>query len=119
METNVQEIKNNLSQFHGSNLIYEEKNFGFLYTEGIHYMVDACKAVWLLTDSGIQCKHLAKQTSYIRVRLIKNADSSAVVIYTDGNNNEIFRKEYFVTDFPLEEIIFWFVDNTLLLPSEY
>lgn len=119
MKTNVEEIKNNLAKFHGSNTIYHMEGFNFLYSEGVKYVAEACEAVWLLTDSGIQCKYLAKKEDFIVIKLTKNEDNSATLIYTDGNSNELEVVELTRTDFPLEEIEFWFTNNTLLLPSEY
>ena len=41
------------------------------------------------------------------------------VLETDGNGTLLARQQYHFTDFPLEQIRLFFVDNTLLLPSEY
>jgi len=37
----------------------------------------------------------------------------------DGNGNPVHSHELTYTDFPLDEADLWFVDNVLLLPSEY
>ncbi|WP_349254680.1 DUF6876 family protein, partial [Autumnicola patrickiae] len=43
----------------------------------------------------------------------------AEIIYSDGNGNIFETHRYNVTDFPLDELRLFFVDNTLMLPSEY
>lgn len=43
----------------------------------------------------------------------------AEIIYTDGNDNILEKHGYRATDFPLDELRLFFVNNTLMLPSEY
>lgn len=43
----------------------------------------------------------------------------AQIIYTDGNGNILEKHGYRVTDFPLDELRLFFVNDTLMLPSEY
>ena len=37
----------------------------------------------------------------------------------DGNGRIVFSKDIEYTDFPLDEIVFYFTDNVLMLTSEY
>lgn len=46
------------------------------------------------------------------------------IVYTegvqlDGNDGVVFKKQLDFTDFPLDEICFYVINKTLLLPSEY
>ncbi|KKL82677.1 hypothetical protein LCGC14_1982330, partial [marine sediment metagenome] len=43
----------------------------------------------------------------------------ALIEYSDGNGNVFETHKYRSTDFPLDAIRLFFVDGTLLLPSEY
>jgi len=43
----------------------------------------------------------------------------AIIKYSDGNGTIFEKHRYNVTDFPLDELRLFFVDNTLTLPSEY
>ena len=52
-------------------------------------------------------------------RLKVNPDHSATLACEDGNSKIVFTKEIEFTDFPLDEIAFYFTDNVLMLPSEY
>ena len=43
----------------------------------------------------------------------------AIISYGDGNGITLFEQQYAVTDFPLDELRLFFVDDTLMLPNEY
>nr|WP_019038315.1 DUF6876 family protein [Psychroflexus tropicus] len=45
--------------------------------------------------------------------------TEAVILYSDGNNNLLEKHGYFAMDFPLDELRLFFVNDTLMLPSEY
>jgi hypothetical protein len=51
--------------------------------------------------------------------LTVKADHTAVLTCDDGNGDIVYSKPIEFTDFPLEEITFYFTNKTLLLPSEY
>ena len=53
--------------------------------------------------------------SYRHWRLAVNADQTATLTCDDGNDRVVFTKQIEYTDFPLPEIRFYFIDNTLLL----
>ena len=119
MKTKAEEIQRNLSQFIGSVVLYQMPYFQFKYTEGVKYVAEACEAYWLLTDSGIECMNLSKDEGLIVVKLVRNDDDSAQLIYEDGNYNNLKTVEISYTDFPLKEIKFYFIDGIMLLPTEY
>ncbi len=50
-------------------------------------------------------------------RLNKGFD--AIITYSDGNNTILEKQGYRATDFPLDELQLFFVNNTLMLPNEY
>jgi hypothetical protein len=52
-------------------------------------------------------------------KLKVNADRTATLTCDDGNYNIVYTQHIAFTDFPLDEIKFYFTDNTILLPSEY
>ena len=43
----------------------------------------------------------------------------AEMIYSDGNDNILEKQGYKLIDFPLDELRLFFVNDTLMLPSEY
>ncbi len=126
METLANEIKAGLNQFHGSQVIYSHPHCKTKYTEGIQYLAERAKCYWLLTDASIVAKSLKDHSYFITIDVqrflgdeaIRN-ECEAIVTYSDGNGNILFEQRYSATDFPLDQLRLYFVDDTLLLPSEY
>ncbi|MAU15429.1 MAG: hypothetical protein CMH46_07805 [Muricauda sp.] len=126
METNTQRLKEQLDRFQGSGKRYLLPLCGTYYTEGIQYLAKTAKAFWLLTDASVMGKGLRDKSRFITVDFKRCSKTEAgthghdaVIAYTDGNGTTLARQQYHFTDFPLERIRLYFVDNTLLLPSEY
>jgi len=46
-------------------------------------------------------------------------DCEGVLTCDDGNGHVVYTKPIPFTDFPFQEIEFYFTDNVILLPSEY
>lgn len=91
------------------------------YTDGAKYVADMAGAYWLLDE--IACAQLgiaAVIAEYFQVwRLTVHDDQTATLVCEDGNNTVVYSKEIDFTDFPLDEIRFYFTDNVILLPMEY
>lgn len=126
MKNKINEIKAGLQHFHGSETIYQIPLTRTRYTNGIQYLANSAECYWLITDTSIMAKSLLPKSYFITIdfkRLSKkeqkNQKCEAVITYSDGNNNVLAKHTYNVTDFPLDELRLFFVDNTLMLPSEY
>ena len=52
-------------------------------------------------------------------KLTVDANRTAVLTCEDGNGKEVYRMAIPYTDFPLPTITMYFIDNVILLPSEY
>jgi len=52
-------------------------------------------------------------------KLAVNSDQTASLSCEDGNDRVIITKKIEYTDFPLNEIVFYYRDNVLMLPNEY
>lgn len=116
---NISEIKESLHRFTGSECIYRNTLTRCLYTEGIRFIAEECKASWLVTDALVICRNLAnKGHEFVTVKLSKDG-TAGTILYDDGNGKKLYKQEYALVDFPLEEITLYFTNNTLLLPSEY
>ena len=118
------EILENLSQFHGSEVMYKMPLFNTRYTEGIKYLADAADCHWLVTDVSIMGKSLLEKSYFVTVDFKKchpqtKGGPMATISYGDGNGKLFCSQEYGYTDFPMEELRLYFVNNTLMLPSEY
>jgi hypothetical protein len=126
METDKQSFKSALEQFNGTENYYRLPICGTLYTDGVQFLATEGKAFWLVTDASIVAKSLQDKSRFIIVdfkKLTANEKEklgyAAKVSYSDGNGQVFTTQFYHLTDFPLETLRLYFIDNILLLPSEY
>ena len=114
--------KADLGQFTGTEYWYRHWAVrSILYTDGAKYVADTAGAYWLLDEIAFAQKG-NKQVAAEAFQLWKlnlRPDHTATLICEDGNGNVVFTKQLEYTDFPLDEIKFYFTDNVILLPSEY
>ena len=121
-ETRDAGIRAALAQFTGTGIWYRHPLFrDFLTTEGVQYLANNADAHWLVdTIAALQLAEASVRAEAFQVWTLKvEADRSAVLACTDGNDGPVFRSEISWTDFPLEEIDLWYANNTLYLPSEH
>ena len=126
MDKKANIIKERLQYFNGSEVFYQIPLLRTRFTDGIKYLADAAECFWLVTDSSVVAKSLRDRSSWVTIdfkRLPEDKRESsgyeAEIIYSDGNDNILERHGYNVTDFPLDELRLFFVNDTLMLPSEY
>lgn len=126
MKAQINEIKEGLQHFHGSETLFQIPLLDTRYTNGLKYLAEAAQCFWLITDASVIAKSLIKRSEFITVdfnrlsEVEQNAKGyEAEIIYSDGNDNILEKQSYRVTDFPLDELRLFFVNNTLMLPSEY
>ena len=96
------------------------------YTEGIKYLADHAQCHWLITDAAVVCKSLKNKSNFIVILFKRNSTSvqerthkEAKITYANGNGIILYEQEYEFTDFPLDELRLFFVDDMLMLPNEY
>lgn len=126
MKSKANEIRTGLQQFNGSETIYQIPLIRTRYTNGLKYLTNVADCFWLITDTSIVAKDLMNKSYFITIdfkRLSKEKQDytgyEAEITYSDGNGNIFVKNGYKITDFPLNELRLFFVDNTLMLPSEY
>ncbi|MDE3741122.1 DUF6876 family protein [Maribacter polysaccharolyticus] len=126
MKAQVNEILEGLQHFHGSEMYYEIPLIRTRFTNGLQYLAQVAECFWLITDTSVIAKSLLDRSYFITIdfkRLSKEEQDStgyeAEIIYSDGNGTILETHRYHVTDFPLDELRLYFVDDTLMLPSEY
>lgn len=114
--------KTDLGQFTGTECWYRHAvNRNILYTDGIQYVAEQAGAYWLIDEIAFAqtnrtIRHEEFQVWKLEVNL---PQSTAILICEDGNGRIFYRKKIGYTDFPLDEITIYFVDQVILLPSEY
>jgi hypothetical protein len=110
-----------LAQFTGTETWYRHAlNPSVLYTDGIKYLAERAGAYWLVDEIALGQTLPTLKAEGFQVWKLQVADNdSAVLICEDGNDTEVYRKDIPFTDFPLPEIMIFYTDNVILLPSEY
>jgi hypothetical protein len=123
--------ESDLWQFTGTERWYRHalvRNVSF--TDGAKYLADHAGAYWLLDIIAIAQAYTATVATedFQAWRLTVNANASATVVCTDGNDKERYRQVIPFTDFPLPDITLYCcrdgalgrgIDWVILLPREY
>lgn len=111
-----------LTQFTGTEHWYRHAlNREVLFTDGARYVADAGGAYWLIDEIALLQRYEPKvRAEEFQVwKLAVRPDRTATLSCEDGNCSVVFAKDIPFTDFPLTEIVLWFANNTLYLPSEH
>lgn len=114
--------KNDLAHFTGSANWYRHSfNRSITYTSGVQYVAEHGGAYWLLDEIVLAQKAVPAVAAepFQLWKLTVSADKTATLTCEDGNGTAVFTKRLDYTDFPLDEIQFYFTDDVILLPSEY
>ncbi|SDS55247.1 hypothetical protein SAMN04487764_2481 [Gillisia sp. Hel1_33_143] len=126
MKAQVNEIKEGLQHFHGSETIFQIALLRTRYTNGLKYLAEGSECFWLITDTSVIAKSLMNRSEFKTIdfkRLPEERQDftgyEAEITYTDGNDNVLEKHGYRANDFPLDELRLFFVNDTLMLPSEY
>lgn len=107
--------KQSLNQFTGTEQYYRHW-LGFLYTDGVNHVAEEGEAYWLLDAIFSHNRNEKFQIWELKVA----GDGQAVLTMKEDSNKPFLVTQRFkYTDFPLQEITFYFINNVLLLPSEY
>ncbi|MGO2359205.1 DUF6876 family protein [Mesonia sp.] len=122
----VNEIKEGLQHFHGTEMFYQIPLLRTRFTDGLKYLANVADCFWLITDTSVIAKSLMNRSEFITIDFKRLSEErqdftgyEAEIIYTDGNDNVLEKHGYRVTDFPLDELRLFFVNYTLMLSSEY
>ena len=126
MKAQVNEIKEGLQHFHGTEMFYQIPLLRTRFTDGLKYLANIADCFWLITDTSVIAKSLMSRSEFITIDFKRLPEEKqdysgyeAEIIYSDGNGNIFEIHRYNFTDFPLDELRLYFVDNTLMLTSEY
>lgn len=118
----VEEFKENLDIFHGTNYYYSHKlgNQSIILTDGCEYVRNAAESNWLF-DAIIsyQLSRYVRQQFFQVWRLLQQKDETWKLICEDGNKKVLVEQNIVFSDFPIPEITIWLVDGVAMLPSEY
>ena len=114
--------QSDLDQFTGSENWHRHGiNRNVLFTDGAKFLADQAGAYWLLDEIAI-IQRYEKRVAAEEFQVWKLAvrpDHTATLSCDDGNGKIAFTKEIEFTDFPLDEVLLYFANNVIHLPSEY
>ncbi len=117
----MEELKGALSQYTGSESFYSGKPLfpKFVHTEGIKLMADKVGAYWLIDLVYSHQRDKVKDAPFQIWKLTVKDKGAVIECREDSDTPVIARQEIAYTDFPEGEFEVWFINHTLLLPSEY
>ncbi len=112
---------NQLNQFTGTEKYYRISR-RHLLTEGTKYLAEQTASFWLMDAIASHLVEIGTAEWFVVVKTsIKR--TKAVMVYEDGNGNELARQEIPYTDLPLDQIslyVCWDTEHwVIMLPSEY
>ena len=126
MKAQVNEIKERLQFFTGTEMFCQIPLLKTRFTDGLKYLAEVAECFWLITDASVIAKSLMNRSEFITIDFKRMSEDKqdytgyeAEIIYSDGNSNVLETHRYNSTDFPLDELRMFFVNDTLMLPSEY
>ena len=114
-----------LDSFYGSERFYRHHlNRKLIYTEGVKYVADS-GTYWLIDEVAIANDYEPKvKAEGFQLWVLTKKGTAGTLTCDDGNGNVVYTQDIPFTDFPLDSIKFYVVDNeqgglTMMLPSEY
>jgi hypothetical protein len=112
-----------LNQFTGSEHWYRHwANRQILFTDGAEHVAKYGGALWLLDEIVFAQKAekaVAAEEFQVWTLKVDLNKRNAMLTCGDGNDIIVFTKVIEFTDFPIAEIMLWFTNNTIYLPSEH
>ena len=87
-----------------------------VFTDGVKYMAEVSGSYWLI---DVVASYRRKEPFQIWELKVKPDKSCVVTMREDTGQPTKVRQEIPYTDFPLESIKLYLIDNVLLLTSEY
>lgn len=114
--------KADLRQFTGTETWYRHSLIRKItYTDGVQYVGEHGGAYWLIDEIALAQVFEGKVAGeeFQLWKLTVAQDKTAKLVCEDGNGRKLLTKDIPWTDFPLDEIAFYFIDNVILLASEY
>jgi len=97
---------------------YYQGHMNINYTDGVMYLCEN-GASWVASDIAAICKYKLRNFEFINIDVKVNVKrGSCTIHYTDGNGLELYRQNYRWTDLK-QDIKLFYVDNVLMLASEY
>ena len=117
----LKNLEQDLAGFIGTQNYYRHSIGNFSYTDGVKYLADTANCYWLLDVIGSHIlKPRIRKILFQVWELTVNENRNAVItMREDTNLPAVVEQKIPFTDFPLKKIKLYFIDDVLMLPSEY
>ena len=121
---NKETLAESLKQFYGTEHYYKVNSFfKAVATDGVYYFANKGGAFWaldeiLLMRGDLIRKGKVRSTDPLFFE-IKSKNSKATITCDDGNGNILRTKRISYTDLEAGTYKIYYIDDVLLLPSEY
>lgn len=115
-------LESNLQMFTGTE---EYHRFSPLFrnivlTDGAKYLADNAKCYWLMDIiASLKVVPQCKNEGFLTCDFKLNEGGGGVFTASNGSKKMLYKQEIESTDFPIKELRLYFIDNVILLPSEY
>lgn len=106
-----------LKEFSGGSENVYKYNLGLIVTEGALALAKKFECFWFLDIIASYQQQLKNEE--FQVWTLKRTVSSAMVVATDGNENQLASQRIPFTDFEADEATIWVEYGTALLPVEH
>lgn len=110
-----------LREFTGTEHYYKDRSMvNLTYTDGVRYAVLSRECLWLVNliySLKMYNQRIASEP-FVTCEFTTSG-TSGVLVFTDGNDEILHIEEIDYTDFTGKGICMWYIDDTLILPSEY
>ena len=125
-----EEIQDKLDLFHGTEEYFRHtvigSGSGLLLTDGTNFLRKEAKCHWLFDEIYFAMMKIRNE-DFLSFNMEVSDSSSAQIKIDDGNGNILYEKDILFTDFPLDKINLFIIDqrrglNTnivVMLPREY
>jgi len=122
-EINPSALRFELSVFTETEKYHKHKiaaNLSILLTDGTKHLAEKAECYWLFDlIASYQIKSSVREQQFQVWELKKGKDNGWVIKCTDGNGNKLVTQSINFSDFPLDSIKIWLVNNIAMLPTEY
>lgn len=114
----MENLNEGLRQFTGSENFYKHAG-GFILTEGARDTAENYGVFWFLDIiCSYQLSKKFQNEDFQTWEILKDDKGNFKVEATDGRDNILVIQEIPLCDFEHDKLTFWFINNTVLLPSE-
>lgn len=115
----MKDLNNEFTAFYGTENYYQHWTKKGIFTDGVKEMADQFKAYWLI---DVVFSYQDKKIGSIPLQvwsITSTGDKATVEMKEDSDQPVLVNQEIPLTDFPEGMLKMYYIDNVLLLPSEY